>query len=97
MLAGPIETDRAVIYLRFIVSFVLSGLIALTYSYFGVVYVALRVLYPQLWSDPADARAQAQQELPPSPGNSASISPWPCSFPWAAPVCSSSPLPTSSR
>ena len=26
------------------------------------------VLYPQLWSDPADARAQAQRELPPVAG-----------------------------
>jgi hypothetical protein len=63
MLAGPVATATS-IYLLFLVSFALSGLIALTYSYFGVQLVVLRVLYPQLWSDPAEARRQAQKELP---------------------------------
>jgi len=50
---------------HFFVSFVLSGLIALTYAYFGVLVVVLRVLYPQLWSNPAGSKVQAQKELAP--------------------------------
>lgn len=48
---------------HFLFSFLLSGLIALTYSYFGVQFVVLRLLYPQLWSDPANARQHARREL----------------------------------
>jgi hypothetical protein len=48
---------------HFLVSFTVSGLIALTYSYFAVQFVVLRVLYPQLWTDAADLRTAARQEL----------------------------------
>jgi serine/threonine protein kinase len=61
---APTATGHADLYLPFTVSFVLSGLIASTYSYFAVWFVVLRVLYPQLWSDPAEARQQARRELP---------------------------------
>jgi serine/threonine protein kinase len=64
LLAGPVTTGRVSIYLLFLVSFVLSGLIASTYSYFGVQFVVLCELYPRLWSNPAEAGQQAQKELP---------------------------------
>ena len=53
LLAGPIEP---IVYARFLVSFWLSGLVALTYSYFGVQYMTLRVFYPDLWIDGEDVR-----------------------------------------
>ncbi len=58
--AGPVAAGDAV---HFLLSFVLSGLIASTYAALGVQVVVLRVLYPRLWSDPAGARAQARREL----------------------------------
>jgi serine/threonine protein kinase len=63
--AGPLPADD---FFHLLLSFILSGLIALTYSYFGVQYIVLRVLYPQLWSDPANARETARQELRHVPG-----------------------------
>ncbi len=51
LLAGPVPWQ---VYAHFIVSFALSGLIAVVYSYFGVQFVVLRVVYPQLGN--ADAR-----------------------------------------
>ncbi len=63
--AGPMAGDD---FLHFFTSFVLSGLIALAYAYFGVQFVVLRVLYPQLWSDPANARQHARLELRKIPG-----------------------------
>lgn len=45
LLAGPLPWEE---YTHFAVSFVLSGLIATVYSYFGVQAVALRVMYPHL-------------------------------------------------
>ncbi len=67
-LAGPVTLKHTSIYLLFPVSFTLSGLIALTYAYFGVQFIVLRALYPRLWSDPAEAHQQAQKELPPVAG-----------------------------
>jgi hypothetical protein len=58
--AGPISLEDAI---HLFLSFALSGLIASTYAYFGVQFVVLRVLYPQMWSDPSSARSVAQQEL----------------------------------
>jgi hypothetical protein len=49
--------------MHFISSFVISGLIATTYTYFAIQIVVLRVLYPQMWSDPSEARGQTQTEL----------------------------------
>jgi hypothetical protein len=48
---------------HFLVSFCLSGLIALAYSLCGVEFVVLRGLYPALWRDAQDFTATARQEL----------------------------------
>jgi serine/threonine protein kinase len=60
LLAEPVE---AVVFGHFLISFAVSGLIATTYSYFGVQFLVLRVLYPQLWADPQAPREQARKEL----------------------------------
>src|SRR5438045_3322682 len=54
---------RAEVYRHFLLSFTISGLIALTYSVFAVQYVALRALYPRLWVDTGGLRHQARDEL----------------------------------
>jgi hypothetical protein len=51
------------VYGHFLVSFWLSGLIALTYTFFAAEFVAVRVLYPRLWVDPQAVRSTAQREL----------------------------------
>ncbi|QEL17175.1 serine/threonine-protein kinase [Limnoglobus roseus] len=43
--AGPLDWHD---YAHFAISFTLSGLVGMVYSYFGIQYVVLRVLYPQL-------------------------------------------------
>jgi len=53
------------VYRHFLISFAIAGLIALTYSVFGVQFVVLRVLYPRLWGDGQDLRQQAGPELAP--------------------------------
>jgi hypothetical protein len=58
--AGPISMEVSI---RFFLSFALSGLIASTYAYFAAQFVVLRVLYPQMWSDPSSARSVMQHEL----------------------------------
>jgi hypothetical protein len=50
---------------HFLVSFWLSGLIALAYSLCGVEFVVLRGLYPGLWRDAQNFTAAARQELAP--------------------------------
>ncbi len=50
---------------RFIISFTLSGLIALTYSFFGVEFVVLRVLYPYFWPNVRDIQQVISQEIRP--------------------------------
>ncbi|MCB0405917.1 MAG: serine/threonine protein kinase [Bdellovibrionales bacterium] len=60
-IAGPLPTD---VFLHFAVSFALSWLIALTYSYLGTKFVALRVLYPKLWTGTGKIRETAAKELP---------------------------------
>ena len=64
LLAGPI-VNRSDVYLHFLVSFTLSGLIALTYSVFVAQFLVLRVLYPRLWLDAQDLRGRASMELRP--------------------------------
>ena len=59
-LAGPVGGD---VFRHFLISFTISGLIALTYSFFGAQYLALRVLYPVLWTDARDLRQTARAEL----------------------------------
>jgi serine/threonine protein kinase len=62
LLAGPV---RAEVFGHFAVSFTISGLIATTYSYFGMQMFVLRILYPRLWVDPRRPQQQARQELGP--------------------------------
>jgi serine/threonine protein kinase len=50
---------------HFLVSFCLSGLIALAYSLCGVEFVVLRVLYPGLWRDAQNFTDTARMELAP--------------------------------
>ena len=59
---GPLEVGD---YVHFAASFVLSGLIAATYVYFGAQFIAVRVLYPRMWTwtDPSGVRMQARSEL----------------------------------
>jgi hypothetical protein len=59
---GPLEVGD---YVHFAASFVLSGLIAATYVYFGAQFIAVRVLYPRMWTwtDPSGVRTQARIEL----------------------------------
>ena len=60
--AGPLDLA---VYAHFILSLTVSGLIALTYSYFGVQFMVLRVLYPWLWTETEDRRSTAREELAP--------------------------------
>ena len=60
MAAGPLDPGD---FVHFLSSFLISGLIATTYAYFTTEFVVLRVLYPQMWSDPSGARGQMQSEL----------------------------------
>jgi serine/threonine protein kinase len=60
LLAGPVGWD---IYLHFVFSFTVSGLIALTYSTIAVEFIVVRVLYPGLWLDARHLRATARSEL----------------------------------
>jgi hypothetical protein len=48
---------------HFAVSFTVSGLIALTYSFFAVQFIVLRVLYCRLWVDGQDFGRAARAEL----------------------------------
>jgi serine/threonine protein kinase len=60
--AGPISSD---VYVRFVLSFTISGLIAVAYSVIGLQYYVLRVLYPRLWIDGHGMRELAPVELRP--------------------------------
>ena len=50
---------------HFLISFLLSGLIALAYSMCGVEFIVLRCLYPGMWRDTKNFADTAQQELRP--------------------------------
>jgi serine/threonine protein kinase len=65
LLSEPVGAN---VFGHFLVSFTVSGLIATTYSYFGVQMVVLRILYPRLWVDPQEPRQQARRELGPIEG-----------------------------
>lgn len=58
--SGPIS---GVVFVQFLISFTISGLIALTYSLLAMEYLVLRVLYPRLWIDAGDVRPAARLEL----------------------------------
>jgi hypothetical protein len=62
LLADPVRPE---VFGHFLVSFTLSGLIALTYSYFAVQFVVLRLFYPRLWVDAQNIRSLARAELKP--------------------------------
>jgi serine/threonine protein kinase len=58
--AGPLDAS---VYCHFIISFAISGFIAVTYSVFAVQFVVLRILYPRLWGEGEDLRQLAGSEL----------------------------------
>jgi hypothetical protein len=58
--AGPLAAE---VFVQFIVSFTISGLIATTYSYFGMQLFVIRILYPRLWVDPLQPQQQTRFEL----------------------------------
>ncbi|HZT81746.1 MAG TPA: serine/threonine-protein kinase, partial [Gemmataceae bacterium] len=60
LVAPPVRPE---VFGHFLVSFTLSGLVALTYSWFAAEYVALRVMYPRLWVDGQGLRHGAREEL----------------------------------
>jgi serine/threonine protein kinase len=60
LLAGSVSPT---VFGHFLISFTISGLIALTYCFFGVELIVLRVLYPRLWLDAYDLRAISGREL----------------------------------
>jgi serine/threonine protein kinase len=53
------------LFSRFVISFTLSGLIALTYSFFGLEFVVLRILYPYFWPNVRDIQQVIAQEIRP--------------------------------
>ena len=58
--AGPLA-DGVIAHL--LISCTISGLIALTYSYFAAQFIVLRFYYPMLWLDTPDVKATARAEL----------------------------------
>jgi hypothetical protein len=60
LFSGPVSWNVAS---HLIISICLSGLIALTYSFVGVQYIALRVFYPRLWGKPENLQSRARVEL----------------------------------
>ncbi|MFO0880038.1 MAG: serine/threonine-protein kinase [Gemmataceae bacterium] len=61
LLAGPFE--HPTVFVHFLFSFTISGLIAITYSVLSVQFVVVRVLYPGLWLDARRLREAAVEEL----------------------------------
>jgi serine/threonine protein kinase len=57
---GTLPADH---WTHLIISFAISGLIALTYSMLSVQWLALCVIYPRLWADRRNFRATAAAEL----------------------------------
>lgn len=53
------------LFSRFVISFTISGLIALTYSFFGLEFVVLRILYPYFWPNVRDIQQVISQEIRP--------------------------------
>lgn len=58
--APPIDNH---VFLHFFISFSFSGLIAVAYSFSGMQYIAMRVLYPRLWTDATNFQEVARREL----------------------------------
>lgn len=59
-LSGPLPPG---VFVHFLISFTISGLIALTYSVLAVQYLVLRICYPRMWADGQGVRRLAPQEL----------------------------------
>ena len=59
-MAGPLDGG---IIEHFLICCTISGLIALTYSYFAAQFIVLRFYYPMLWLDAPDVKATARAEL----------------------------------
>jgi serine/threonine protein kinase len=62
--AGPCPSG---VFGHFLLSFTISGLIALTYSVFAIQFLVLGVLYPRWWTDAQGIRRHARNELQPVP------------------------------
>jgi hypothetical protein len=60
LFAGPVGIE---VFGHFALSFTVSGLIALTYSFFAVQFLVLRVFYCRLWVDGRDFGPAARAEL----------------------------------
>jgi hypothetical protein len=60
LLAPPVSGE---VFGHFFLSFTISCLIALTYTFFGVQFVVVRILYPRLLGNPARAASTAGEEL----------------------------------
>jgi serine/threonine protein kinase len=58
--AGPVGGE---VFGHFLLSFTVSGLIALTYSYFAVQFMVLRVFYCRLWADGQGFGPAARAEI----------------------------------
>jgi serine/threonine protein kinase len=58
--AGPVGLE---VFGHFALSFTLSGLIALTYSFFGAQFIVFRVLYSRLWTDGQDFGRTTRAEV----------------------------------
>lgn len=62
---GPVENW---VYVHFFISFLISALIALTYSFLFAQYILIRVVYPRAWRGCHDIMAQSRRELAPIRG-----------------------------
>ncbi len=51
------------VFAHFLVSFTLSWLIAVTYSFLAAQFLVLRILYPSFWAEAGDMQASARSEL----------------------------------
>jgi hypothetical protein len=67
---GPLSLQ---VWMHFIASFTLSGLIALAYSLCGSQYVIQRAMYPRMWDDVRQFSAVARRELA---ATASRINPW---------------------
>jgi hypothetical protein len=65
MIAARIEPLSSHVWMHFIASFALSGLIALAYSLCGSQFVIQRALYPRMWDDVRQFTVVARSELAP--------------------------------
>lgn len=59
-LRGPVD---AMVFWHFLISFFLSGLIAMTYSLASIQYLALRIFYPHLWRSTEAIEETTRSEL----------------------------------